>query len=97
MANQYGTYVQGNLFRGNYKKPGGTMYTPRSGYSKAENIGYDAAYYGGLAYGLYQGRETLGAAAGALGRGIVGLAQGAAEVAPEAIEMGMLIGAPMGI
>ena len=59
MANQYGTYVQGNLFRGNYKRPGGTMHTPRTGYSKAANIGYDAAYYGGLAYGLYQGRETL--------------------------------------
>ena len=93
MANQYGTYVQGNLFRGNYKRPGGTMYTPRSGYS----IGYDAAYYSTLAYGLYQGRETLGAAAGALGRGIAGVARGAAEVAPEAIEMGMLIGAPIGI
>ena len=97
MANQYGTYVQGNLFRGNYKRPGGTMHTPRSGYSKAENIGYDAAYYGGLAYGLYQGRETLGAAAGAVGHGIAGLAGEAAAVAPEAMEMGMLIGAPFGI
>ena len=97
MANQYGTYVQGNLFRGNYKKPGGTMHTPRSGWQKAENIGYDAAYYSTLAYGLYSGRETLGAAAGALGRGVAGLARGAAEVAPEAIEMGMLIGAPIGI
>ena len=93
MANQYGTYVQGNLFRGNYKRPGGTMHTPRSGYSKAENIGYDAAYYGGLAYGLYQGREVLGGAARAVGR----LARGAAEVAPEAVEAGMLLGAPFGI
>ena len=73
------------------------MHTPRTGYSKAENIGYDTAYYGGLAYGLYQGRETLGAAAGALGRGLAGLAGEAAAVAPEAIEMGMLIGAPVGI
>ena len=97
MANQYGTYVQGNLFRGNYKRPGGTMHTPRSGYSKAENIGYDTAYYGGLAYGLYQGREVLGNAAGAVGRGIAGLARGAAEVAPEAVEAGMLLGAPFGI
>ena len=54
MANQYGTYVKGNLFRGNYKAPGGTMHTPRTGYSKAANIGYDAAYYGMLAYGLNQ-------------------------------------------
>ena len=69
MVNQYGTYVKGNLFRGNYKSPGGTMHTPRSGYDKASNIGYDAAYYGMLGYGLYQERAALGAAAGAIGRG----------------------------
>ena len=97
MANQYGTYAQGNLFRGNYKRPGGTMHTPRSGYSKAENIGYDAAYYGGLAYGLYSGREVLGNAARTVGRGVGALARGAAEVAPEAVEAGMLLGAPFGI
>jgi len=97
MAYQAGTYVQGNLFRGNYKKPGGTMYTPKSGYSKFENIGYDAGYYGALAYGLYQGREVLGSAARGLARGVGALAQGAAEVAPEALEAGMILGAPMGI
>ena len=97
MANQYGTYVQGNLFRGNYKRPGGTMHTPRSGYSKAENIGYDAAYYGGLAYGLYGGREVPGSAASAIGWGAATLARGAAEVAPEALEAGMILGLPMGL
>ena len=45
----------------------------------------------------YQGREVLGNAAGAVGRGIAGLARGAAEVAPEAVEAGMLLGAPFGI
>ena len=63
MAYQYGSYVQGNLFRGNYKKPGGQMYQPRTGWDKASNIGHDVGYYGALAYGLYQGREVLGGAA----------------------------------
>ena len=93
MAYQYGSYVQGNLFRGNYKKPGGQMYQPRTGWSKAENIGHDVGYCGALAYGLYQGREVLGGAARALG----GLARGALEVAPEAAEAAMILGAPLGI
>ena len=69
MVNQYGTYVKGNLFRGNYKAPGGMMHQPRTGYDKASNIGYDAAYYGMLGYGLYQERAALGAAGRAIGRG----------------------------
>ena len=97
MAYQYGSYVQGNLFRGNYKKPGGQMYQPRTGWDKAANIGHDVGYYGALAYGLYQGREVLGGAAGALGRGAAGLARGALELAPEAAEAAMILGAPLGI
>ena len=68
MANQYGTYVKGNLFRGNYKAPGGTMHTPRTGYSKAANVGYDAAYYGMLGYGLSKSEPPSGQQGGRLAR-----------------------------
>ena len=97
MAYQYGSYVQGNLFRGNYKKPGGQMYQPRTGWDKAANIGHDVGYYGALAYGLYQGKDVFGSAAAAAGRGIAGLARGALAMAPEAAEAAMILGAPLGI
>ncbi len=53
MVNQYGTYVQGNLFRGNYNALYVMMFTPYTGHDKAGNIGYDVGYYGMLGYGLY--------------------------------------------
>ena len=97
MVNQYGTWVKGNLYRGNYKAPGGTMHTPRTGYDKAANIGYDAAYYGMLGYGLYQERAALGAAGRAIGQGILSLGRGLAAAGPEIVEGAMIAGIPMGI
>ena len=97
MVNEYGTWVKGNLYRGNYKAPGGTMHTPRTGYDKAANIGYDAAYYGMLGYGLYQERAALGAAGQAIGRGILSLGRGLAAAGPEIVEGAMIAGIPMGI
>ena len=96
MVNQYGTYVKGNLFRGNYKSPGGTMHTPRTGYDKASNIGYDAAYYGMLGYGLYQERAALGAAGRAIGRGVMSAGRailGGAEAAAPVLAEGAMIAA----
>ena len=101
MVNQYGTYVQGNLFRGSYKPYQGTMHTPRTGYSKANNIGYDVGYYGMLGYGLYQERAALGAAGRAVGQGIMtagrAILGGAEAMGPELAEGAMIAGLPLGI
>ena len=101
MVNQYGTYVQGNLFRGSYKPYQGTMHTPRTGYSKANNIGYDVGYYGMLGYGLYQERAALGAAGRAVGQGIMSAGRailgGAEAMGPELAEGAMIAGLPLGI
>ena len=70
MVYQAGTYVQGNLFRGNYKAPYNLPHTPRTGHAKANNIGYDLGYYGMLGYGLYQERAALGSVASTIGRGL---------------------------
>ena len=96
MGHQVGTYVQGNLFRGNYKAYNSLPHTPRTGYSKANNLAYQIPYYGMLGYGLYQERAALGAVAGTIGRGLASagsaIAGGVAAAAPE-IEMGALIAA----
>ena len=101
MVNQYGTYVQGNLFRGSYKPYQGTMHTPRTGYSKANNIGYDVGYYGMLGYGLYQERAALGAAGRAVGQGIMSAGRailgGVEAMGPELAEGAMIAGTPLGI
>ena len=101
MVNQYGTYVQGNLFRGNYKAPYAMMHTPRTGHDKASNIGYDVGYYGMLGYGLYQERAAIGSVVGALGRGLASAGRaivGGVEAAgPEILEGAMIAGAPIGI
>ena len=97
MVNQYGTWVKGNLFRGNYKPFGGTMHTPRTGYSKAANVGYDAAYYGMLGYGLYQERAALASAGRAIGQGVMAAGRAVLGAAPEIAEAAMIAGAPLGI
>ena len=101
MVNQYGTYVQGNLFRGSYKPYQGIMHTPRTGYSKANNIGYDVGYYGMLGYGLYQERAALGAAGRAVRQGIMSAGRailgGAEAMGPELAEGAMIAGIPLGI
>ena len=87
MVNQYGTYVKGNLFRGNYKAPGNLMHTPRTGYDKASNIG---------GYGLYQERAALGAAGRAIGRGVMSAGRailGGVEAAAPVLAEGAMIAA----
>ena len=100
MGHRYGTYVQGNLFRGNYKAPCDLPHTPRTGHSKANNIGYDVGYYGMLGYGLYNERAALGSVAGTIGRGLASAGRailGGIEAAAPEIEMGaMIAGAPFG-
>ena len=101
MVYQAGTYVQGNLFRGNYKAPYNLPHTPRTGHARANNIGYDLGYYGMLGYGLYQERAALGSVASTIGRGLASAGRaivGGIEAAAPEIEMGaMIAGAPFGV
>ncbi len=91
----------GELVRGNYKAPYNLPHTPRTGYDKAANIGYDVGYYGMLGYGLHQERAAIGAVLGTIGRGMASAGRaalaGLEAAGPEIAEGALIAGIPFGV